>query len=127
MQAQHGNQGRQIPNQVEDILQQQFLKLVCHDRTVRWGHNQNVEKNPYDVASDEQAEQHVELVLGAANYHIAQGNLLEHQCEPDKWVGETDGADCKPTECGDRILQFTFVLGIILRVNRREILPVDAH
>ena len=84
MQAQHGYQGRQIPNQVEDVLQEYFLKLVFHDLTKHLGHKQNVENNPYDVASDEQAEEHVELVLCAADYHIAQGNLLEHQCEPEK-------------------------------------------
>ena len=72
MEAEDRNQGRQIPDQVEDVLKQHLLEYIifANDRTVDISHQQNFENNPDDVASYEQAEEHIKLLLGAADNHI---------------------------------------------------------
>ncbi len=78
MEAEDRNQGRQIPDQVEDVLKQHLLEYIifANDRTVDISHQQNFENNPDDVAGYEQAEEHIKLLLGAADNHITQTNLL---------------------------------------------------
>jgi hypothetical protein len=72
MEAEDRNQGRQIPDQVEDVLKQHLLEYIifANDRTVDISHQQNFENNPDDVAGYEQAEEHIKLLLGAADNHI---------------------------------------------------------
>lgn len=72
MEAEDRNQGRQIPDQVEDVLKQHLLEYIifANDRTVDMSHQQNFENNPDDVAGYEQAEEHIKLLLGAADNHI---------------------------------------------------------
>jgi len=72
MEAEDRNQRRQIPDQVEDVLKQHLLEYIifANDRTVDISHQQNFENNPDDVAGYEQAEEHIKLLLGAADNHI---------------------------------------------------------
>jgi hypothetical protein len=73
MEAEDRNQRRQIPDQVEDVLKQHFFKCIifANDRTVDFSQQQNFENNPDDVAGNEQAEEHIKLLFGAADNHIA--------------------------------------------------------
>jgi hypothetical protein len=72
MEAEDRNQGRQIPDQVEDVLKQHLLEFIfANDRTVNFSQKQNFENNPDDVAGNEQAEEHIKLLFGAADNHIA--------------------------------------------------------
>jgi len=72
MEAEDRNQRRQIPDQVEDVLKQHLFEYIifANDRTVNFSQKQNFENNPDDVAGNEQAEEHIKLLLGAADNHI---------------------------------------------------------
>lgn len=73
MEAEDRNQGRQIPDQVEDVLKQYLFEcyIFANDRTVDCSQQQNFENNPDDVAGNEQAEEHIKLLFGAADNNIA--------------------------------------------------------
>jgi hypothetical protein len=73
MEAEDRNQRRQIPDQVEDVLKQHLFEYIifANDRTVNFSQKQNFENNPDDVAGNEQAEEHIKLLFGAADNHIA--------------------------------------------------------
>lgn len=73
MEAEDRNQRRQIPDQVEDVLKQHLSEYIifANDRTVNFSQKQNFENNPDDVAGNEQAEEHIKLLFGAADNHIA--------------------------------------------------------
>jgi hypothetical protein len=45
--------------------------IFANDRTVNFSQKQNFENNPDDVAGNEQAEEHIKLLFGAADNHIA--------------------------------------------------------
>lgn len=73
MEAEDRNQCRQIPDQVEDVLKQHLFEyfIFANYRTVNISQQQNFENNPDDVAGNEQAEEHIKLLFGAADNHIA--------------------------------------------------------
>lgn len=62
MEAEDRDHGRQIPDQVEDVLKQHLLEYIifANDRTVDISsHQQNFENNPDYEAGYEQAEEHI--------------------------------------------------------------------
>jgi len=73
MEAEDRNQRRQIPDQVEDVLQQHLFEyfIFANYHSVNISQQQNFKNNPDDVAGNEQAEEHIKLLFGAADNHIA--------------------------------------------------------